>query len=155
MRGVVLQAGELQYRGDLPEPEPVSSEVLVRVLKAGICETDLQLVKGYMGFEGILGHEFVGVAETGKHAGRRVVGEINCACGECAYGQAGVKSHCPHRTVLGILNRNGAFADRLLLPEENLHANSSQTGEIARETTRRGKLKWRSIEPQIGTESHR
>ena len=81
------------------------------MLCAGVCETDLQLIKGYMGFRGVLGHEFVGVAESGPHAGRRVVGEINCACWTCETCRCGLPTHCPNRTVLGILNHDGAFAD--------------------------------------------
>jgi threonine dehydrogenase-like Zn-dependent dehydrogenase len=121
MRAVLLKSGELQFREDVPPPQPRPGEVRVRVLKAGICETDLQLIQGYMGFEGILGHEFVGIAETGRFAGRRVVGEINCTCGSCEYCANGLGTHCPRRTVLGILNHNGAFADFLVLPERNLH----------------------------------
>lgn len=121
MRAVVLQAGQPQFRTDLPLAEPKEGEVRVRVLKAGICETDLQLIRGYMGFEGVLGHEFVGIAETGRYAGQRVVGEINCSCRTCDYCRAGLETHCPHRTVLGILNHDGAFADSLVLPEVNLH----------------------------------
>jgi threonine dehydrogenase-like Zn-dependent dehydrogenase len=86
-----------------------------------VCETDLQLIRGYMGFRGVLGHEFVGVAESGKLKGRRVVGEINCNCGTCSTCAAGAPSHCPNRTVLGILNHDGAFADYIAVPERNLH----------------------------------
>jgi threonine dehydrogenase-like Zn-dependent dehydrogenase len=74
-----------------------------------------------MGFRGVLGHEFVGVAETGKFAGQRVVGEINCSCLICETCRSVLTTHCPHRTVLGILGRNGAFAEYLVLPEVNLH----------------------------------
>jgi threonine dehydrogenase-like Zn-dependent dehydrogenase len=91
------------------------------VLKAGICATDLEILRGYMGFEGVPGHEFVGVAESGSFAGRRVVGEINAACRACDTCQRGLERHCPHRTVLGILGRDGAFAEFLALPEANLH----------------------------------
>jgi threonine dehydrogenase-like Zn-dependent dehydrogenase len=91
------------------------------VLLAGVCATDLQLVAGYMEFSGVPGHEFVGVAESGPFAGRRVVGEINCPCGECAHCRSGRAKHCPERTVLGILGRDGAFAERLVLPQANLH----------------------------------
>ncbi len=96
--------------------------MLVRVLRAGVCETDLQLIKGYMGFRGVLGHEFVGVAESGPLAGRRVVGEINCACWTCETCRMGLPTHCPNRTVLGILNHDGAFADLIAVPQRNLHA---------------------------------
>jgi threonine dehydrogenase-like Zn-dependent dehydrogenase len=121
MRAVVLTGGELTFRNDVPPPEERPGEVRVRVLKAGVCETDLQLIRGYMGFHGILGHEFVGIAESGRFAGERVVGEINCSCGACEFCERGLSTHCPRRTVLGILNRDGAFADLLSLPEANLH----------------------------------
>lgn len=121
MQAIELKSGHIAFRDDYPAPQPAAGEVLIRVLKAGICETDLQLVRGYMGFAGVLGHEFVGVAETGQFAGRRVVGEINCVCGNCEYCEAGFGNHCPHRSVLGILNRDGAFAEFVALPERNLH----------------------------------
>ncbi|MCX5654747.1 MAG: alcohol dehydrogenase catalytic domain-containing protein [Planctomycetota bacterium] len=103
------------------EPAAPPGEVCVRVLLAGVCSTDLEIVKGYMGFTGVLGHEFVGVAMEGRHAGRRVVGEINCVCGGCDLCRAGLPTHCRRRTVLGILGRDGALAERLALPEVNLH----------------------------------
>jgi threonine dehydrogenase-like Zn-dependent dehydrogenase len=95
--------------------------VLVQVSVAGICETDLQLVKGYMGFRGVLGHEFVGVALSGPLQGRRVVGEINCSCWSCETCRRGFPTHCPNRSVLGILNHDGAFADLIAVPQKNLH----------------------------------
>lgn len=121
MHALVLRDGRIRLDHRYPDPQPPAGEVLVRVTRAGICETDLQLVRGYMGFAGVLGHEFVGVAESGPLAGERVVGEINCPCGSCATCQAGMRNHCPHRTVLGILGRDGAFADYVSLPAENLH----------------------------------
>lgn len=93
----------------------------VAVLTAGICETDMQLRQGYMGFEGTLGHEFVGIAQSGRFAGQRVVGEINCACNACSVCNAGNPRHCPNRSVIGILNHDGAFADSVYVPDENLH----------------------------------
>jgi threonine dehydrogenase-like Zn-dependent dehydrogenase len=120
MRAIVLDDG-VRFRRSQPEPVPISDEVLVRVSCAGVCETDLQLIKGYMGFRGILGHEFVGVAQSGPYAGRRVVGEINCACGRCDTCRSGLATHCPNRTVLGILNHDGAFADAIAVPQRNLH----------------------------------
>lgn len=120
MRAIVLDE-DVRLRTDHPTPEPRPDEVLVRVTRAGVCETDLQLVKGYMGFRGVLGHEFVGVAESGALAGRRVVGEINCGCRECETCRNGLATHCPNRTVLGILNHDGAFADLIAVPEQNLH----------------------------------
>ena len=80
MRAIVLDE-VVRFRTSHPAPTPAEGEVLVRVVRAGVCETDLQLIKGYMGFRGVLGHEFVGVAESGPFAGQRVVGEINCGCG--------------------------------------------------------------------------
>ena len=121
MQAVLLQDNQLTLTGDYPLPKPTGTETLVRLVKAGICETDLQLVQGYMGFAGVLGHEFVGVAESGEMAGQRVVGEINCPCGVCSFCKAQAGNHCPSRTVLGILGRDGAFADYLLLPQANLY----------------------------------
>jgi len=120
MRAVVLDERGLAVV-DRIVPEPCESEVLIRVLKAGLCETDLQLVRGYMGFRGVLGHEFVGVAESGRYAGERVVGEINCSCHQCDNCQNGLGTHCPYRSVLGILNHDGAFAEFVAVPEQNLH----------------------------------
>ena len=122
MRAVIFD-GTIQVV-DIPKPSPAAGEALIRVLVAGICNTDLEIIKGYMGFEGVLGHEFVGVVEqaaTPGLVGKRVVGEINCVCHACAYCQMEMPHHCLDRTVLGIVNRNGAFAEYLTLPEENLH----------------------------------
>ncbi len=99
-------------------------EALVRVRLAGVCNTDLEIARGYAGFEGTLGHEFVGVVERAPGApeleGRRVVGEINAGCGRCLWCRAGDARHCPERTVLGIVGRDGAFAEYLQLPASNL-----------------------------------
>ena len=121
MRAIVLERDDVQVDKVRPAPTPAADEVLVRVTRAGVCETDLQLMKGYMGFRGVLGHEFVGVAESGPLAGQRVVGEINCACWTCETCRAGLPTHCPNRTVLGILNHDGAFADLVAVPQRNLH----------------------------------
>ncbi len=121
MQAVELTQFGLVYRDNF-EPRPAGNDIPIRVLTAGICETDLQLIQGYMGFSGILGHEFVGIAEAGKYAGRRVAGEINCPCRKCDTCIKGDFTHCPHRTVLGILNHDGAFAEYVWLPESNLHA---------------------------------
>ncbi len=103
---------------------PRAGEATVRVRLAGVCATDLELVKGYMGFSGVLGHEFVGEVEDGplEWRGKRVVADINAACGQCEACRAGRGSHCPSRTVLGIVNRDGAFAERVSIPVANLHA---------------------------------
>ncbi len=109
---------------DLPVPRPAKGDALIRVLKAGICNTDLEIMKGYMAFRGVLGHEFVGVVEESENEflrGKRVVGEINCACHRCPTCQMELPHHCTNRTVLGIQGRNGAFAEFITLPEENLH----------------------------------
>jgi len=115
--------GQLELQ-DRPKPEVAGRECVVRVLKAGICNTDLEITKGYFGFTGVLGHEFVGrveAAEQGVLVGKRVAGEINAACGSCEYCRKDLRRHCPNRTVLGILRRDGAFREYLTLPEENLH----------------------------------
>src|SRR5918911_1850216 len=121
MRAVVLEGQTLTQQTDRSTPRLAQGEVLVRVLRAGVCETDLQLIKGYMGFSGVLGHEFVGVAESGPYKGQRVVGEINCSCWKCPTCKAGAPTHCPNRRVLGILNHDGAFADYIAVPQKNLH----------------------------------
>lgn len=123
MQGLWLEDQHLQLRTDLPDPDPAEGEALVRVLCAGICNTDLELLRGYYPYQGVIGHEFVGVVEQGPTAlmGRRVVGEINAVCGYCHYCQTGNPTHCENRTVLGIVNRDGAFADYLTLPATNLH----------------------------------
>lgn len=114
----------LSYRTDYPIPEPRENEALIRVTCAGICNTDLEIVKGYMNFRGVPGHEFVGVVERCGNKvleGKRVVGEINLSCGNCLYCKSGLRNHCPNRSVLGILGRDGAFADYVTLPIGNLH----------------------------------
>ena len=122
MRALVFD-GRLRVT-DLPDPEPGPGEALIHVLTAGVCNTDLEILRGYMQFQGVPGHEFVGVVEhaSNEHLrGKRVTGEITCACGQCYYCQLEMPHHCLNRSVLGILNRNGAFAEYLTLPEENLH----------------------------------
>jgi threonine dehydrogenase-like Zn-dependent dehydrogenase len=123
MKGLWLADRQLQLRHDLPIPEPIAGEAQVRVLQAGICNTDLELLRGYYPYAGVLGHEFVGVVEKGpKHLlGQRVVGEINATCGQCRFCLSNESTHCENRTVLGIVNRDGAFADYLCLPEKNLY----------------------------------
>jgi threonine dehydrogenase-like Zn-dependent dehydrogenase len=126
MRGLWLNGQALRVREDLACPVPPAGEALVRVRIAGVCNTDLELVRGYYPYAGVPGHEFVGMVEEAGSApewiGRRVVGEINAACGACATCRAGRRSHCEKRTVLGIVARSGAFATHLVLPVENLHA---------------------------------
>jgi threonine dehydrogenase-like Zn-dependent dehydrogenase len=122
MRAVLFNPQPI-VRDDYAEPASAAGESIVRVRMAGICGTDLELARGYMSYRGVPGHEFVGeVVETGTGAlaGRRVVGEINAACGRCVRCLEGLGRHCPNRTVLGILGRDGAFAEFLRLPDENL-----------------------------------
>lgn len=108
---------------DTPRPSPGMGEVLVRVHLAGVCSTDLQITKGYMAYKGTLGHEFVGTVVEGAdwEVGTRVVGEINFACRRCAWCKRGLDRHCPHRTVLGIQNQPGCFAEYVIVPALNLH----------------------------------
>ncbi len=123
MKGLWLEKQQLQLKSDLPIPQPTTDEALVKVLQAGICNTDLELLRGYYLYQGILGHEFVGVVEQGPQhlLNKRVVGEINAVCGKCRFCLGGSPTHCENRTVLGIVNHNGAFADYLTLPIRNLH----------------------------------
>ena len=116
LRALWLENRQLRLRDDVPRPMPSPAEALVRVIVAGICNTDIELTRGYYPFTGIPGHEFVGEWE-----GKRVVGEINAACHACDACSAGRPTHCERRTVLGIKDRNGAFAEYLTLPAENLH----------------------------------
>ena len=126
MRGLWLEGGALRVRDDLPVHAPPPGEALVRVRVSGICNTDLELVRGYYPYAGVPGHEFVGIVEEAAGArewvSRRVVGEINAACAECPTCRAGRPTHCERRTVLGIVARDGAFATHLRLPIRNLHA---------------------------------
>lgn len=122
MRALWLENRQLRLRDDLPRPGS-SDDAVIRLLLAGICNTDLELVRGYYPFTGVPGHEFVGVVDEGPEnlVGKRVTGEINATCGTCPSCLAGRPNHCPNRTVLGIVNRHGAFADYLALPSRNLH----------------------------------
>jgi 2-desacetyl-2-hydroxyethyl bacteriochlorophyllide A dehydrogenase len=125
MLGIWLENHTIQVRDDIPVPQPKANEALVKVMLAGICGTDLQLLKGYYPFTGIPGHEFVGEVAQAPGApqliGKRVVGEINIGCGHCELCAEGLHKHCPQRQVVGIKNRNGAFAQYLSIPVGNLH----------------------------------
>ncbi len=126
MRAVVLDAGGTLALCDRPRPA-AGAECVIRVLAAGICGTDLELLRGYAGFTGVPGHEFVGIVEEGGTAGgawtdRRVAGEITVGCGRCKACRAAGRGHCDERSVLGIRGRDGAFAEYLTLPPDNLHA---------------------------------
>lgn len=133
MRALVYRNHTLMLEQNYEVPDPPAGEALIRVSQVGICNTDIEITRDYMDFAGVLGHEFVGVVESIApqpgaslpHAlvGRRVVGEINAACrrSACFFCQNGMPTHCPQRTTLGIVGRDGAFADYLTLPVENLH----------------------------------
>ena len=118
--------GQLRYCPDAPKPAPGPDQVLIRTELAGICNTDIEILQGYKGFRGILGHEFVGVVEQADESpalvGQRVVSEINLYCGQCATCQRGEVSQCPHRTTLGINGHNGALADYLVVPTKLVHS---------------------------------
>lgn len=124
MRALVFDKS-LTFQARHADPPSAGGDTLIRVTRAGICATDLEITRGYMGFRGVLGHEFVGlVAESPKSEllGQRVTGEINIVCGRCDLCMAGLSSHCRNRSVLGILAHDGAFADFVRLPAVNLHA---------------------------------
>jgi threonine dehydrogenase-like Zn-dependent dehydrogenase len=123
MRALVFD-NTLRFDPRHAEPQPGDGDTLLRVRQAGICATDLEITKGYMGFRGVLGHEFVAdvVDSSDKNlVGQRVAGEINIVCGRCDLCLSGLSNHCRNRSVLGILNHDGAFADHVRLPASNLH----------------------------------
>ncbi len=125
MKAIVFD-GRLRLTNDRQKPFPVPGDALIRVTMAGICNTDMEITRGYLGFQGTIGHEFTGIVETTggrsrKLIGKRVVGEINCGCRNCDLCRAGLEKHCPDRTTIGILGREGAFAEYMTLPVGNLH----------------------------------
>lgn len=122
MRAVLFD-GNLKFVVDYPVPELKPGWALIKVKYAGICQTDMEILKGYAGFNGILGHEFIGSVEdcdNPDRIGSRVTGEINLACGHCEWCKKGLGRHCPHRTVLGIHGHDGCMADYCVLPVANL-----------------------------------
>lgn len=123
MRAIIFDGITLHYRDDVPVPIPVGSQALVRIRLAGICNTDLEIIRGYAGFTGIPGHEFVGEVISGppELIGKRVVGEINVVDGTCDFCRKGIPSQCCSRLTVGIRNHPGAFAEYLALASENLH----------------------------------
>src|SRR5262245_37862276 len=123
MQALWLEDNKISLR-DIPQPRK-PNEALIKIRKAGICSTDLELVKGYYPYTGVLGHEFVGEvleAQDVRWIGQRVVGEINAVCNECEQCLNGRPTHCEKRTVLGIVNRDGTFAEYTTLPITNLHS---------------------------------
>ena len=122
MKALWLENSQISLR-DIPQPNK-PNEALIKIRKAGICSTDLELVKGYYPYTGVIGHEFVGEVVSAPEPawiGQRVVGEINAVCGKCEACLNGRSTHCESRTVLGIANRDGVFAEYTTLPLENLH----------------------------------
>lgn len=121
MKALVFD-NELKLDNNYPMPEVKNGEVLIKTSMVGICNTDFEITKGYMGYKGILGHEFVGVVVDGDKdlVGKRVVGEINLACNECSYCGHGLQRHCPNRQTLGIFNKDGCFCEYFTLPRENV-----------------------------------
>ena len=113
---------ELKLDNNYPMPNIKEGEVLIKTSMVGICNTDYEITKGYMGFHGILGHEFVGIVVDGDKdlIGKRVVGEINLACNTCSYCAQGLQRHCPNRQTLGIFNKDGCFSEYFTLPRENV-----------------------------------
>ncbi len=125
MKALYLSAEGPELRTDYPSPDRPGGQALIRLDLAGICSTDLELIKGYYDFQGVLGHEFVGTVEQcddPRWLGRRVVGSINLGCRQCRECASSGPEHCPHRQVLGIVGHDGAFAELLTLPEHNLLA---------------------------------
>jgi len=122
MKAVVFKKDKINI-SEIDQPVRKSGEALIKIIYTGICNTDIEIIKGYMNYEGILGHEFVGrVVESDDKElhNKRVVGEINFGCGNCSWCLSGMSRHCPNRSVLGILNKNGAMAEYLTLPKKNL-----------------------------------
>ena len=123
MDALVFTGGKVEFTSSYPQPKPDTDEVLIAVETAGVCSTDLEITKGYMGFSGVLGHEFVGTVEKGPRnlQGKRVVADINCVCGQCDMCQSGLSSHCPNRQVIGIQGHDGVFAEYVVVPQRNVH----------------------------------
>ncbi len=114
---------KLELRKDYPIPVPAKNEALIKVTLAGICNTDKEIMNGYVPFTGILGHEFVGIVTECSQLefiGKRAVGEINIGCGVCSLCKRGMQNHCPQRKTLGINGKDGVFSEYVTLPIENL-----------------------------------
>jgi threonine dehydrogenase-like Zn-dependent dehydrogenase len=126
VKAVWLEGRGVEVRGDVARPELAPGEALLKVHLAGVCSTDLEMLRGYYPFSGVMGHEFVGsvVEAPGETEwiGRRVTGEITVYCGKCAACRAGLTGHCEKRSVIGLIGRDGCFAETLALPIRNLHA---------------------------------
>lgn len=125
LNALYFDGNQIHLDTHYPQPSPDADEALVRVQLAGICSTDMEVLRGYAGFSGVLGHEFVGVVETCASrpdlVGQRIAGEINIGCGECSFCARGIREHCLRRQALGIHGRDGVFAQFFALPVANLH----------------------------------
>ena len=135
MKALVFD-NELKLDNNYPMPKVKDNEVLIKTSMVGICNTDYEITKGYMGYKGVLGHEFVGVVDSvGKNVdksliGKRVVGEINCACNNCSYCHQNLQRHCPNRSTLGIWQKDGCFSEYFTLPKENVIEISNNIDDI-------------------------
>ena len=135
MKALVFD-NELKLDNNYPMPVVRENEVLIKTSMVGICNTDYEITKGYMGYKGVLGHEFVGVVDkVGQNVdkdliGKRVVGEINCACNNCPYCHQNLQRHCPNRQTLGIWQKDGCFSEYFTLPKENVIEISSNIDDI-------------------------
>lgn len=125
MKGIYFNGTSAVYREDLPVPVPTDTQSLIKVIYAGVCNTDREILKGYRpDFKGVMGHEFVGVVEASDNpllVGRRVVGELNAGCGHCIYCRTGREKHCPERKVIGMEGKDGCFAEYMTLETHLLH----------------------------------
>lgn len=125
MRGIYFDGQKAKYRNDLPKPVPMEGESLIRILMAAVCSTDKEILKGYRPqFRGVMGHEFVGVVEQSPEKaliGKRIVGELNAACGECVYCKTGRPTHCSARRVLGMQDKDGCFGEYMTIDTKLLH----------------------------------
>lgn len=125
MKGIYFDGNRAVYREDLPMPSAGEKESLVRILMAAVCNTDKEILKGYRpDFHGIMGHEFVGIVEASSDAGlvgKKVVGELNAACGHCIYCKTGRPTHCSSRRVLGLHGKDGCFAEYMTIDTKLLH----------------------------------
>ncbi len=123
MRALFYDGQSVKFKPYYQDPKADAAEAIVQVQKAGVCQTDLEIARGYMNFTGVLGHEFVGTVtqcHDSRMVGKRVCGEINCVCGKCDMCQSGLSNHCRNRTVIGIDRHDGAFADFIAMPIRNL-----------------------------------
>ena len=125
MKGIYFDGNKAFYREDLPMPIPAPGESLIRILMAAVCNTDKEILRGYRpDFRGVMGHEFVGIVEESPDSslvGRRVVGELNAACGQCIYCRTGRFTHCSNRRVLGMHDKDGCFGEYMTIETKLLH----------------------------------